>query len=177
LSTSAIYGDGAWTFQGGQMVIGTQFITNRSWGSFSLTANANAVIWNKNGAGTWANQALQTTGALKLGANTTGFTPAVGGTFTTNGVNQVTVSGTFPIAAPVSWDLTTLGTTPCAAGGPYFSAASTTGNFFVKAVTASCNDVYTWQAQPVSVSLTTANLDTYGTLANTNGDGRFTIGQ
>jgi len=57
---------------------------------------------------------------------------------------------------------------------PYFSAASTAGNFFIKAVTASCNDVYTWQAGPVSVAITQANIDTYGSLTDLPSGARFT---
>jgi hypothetical protein len=146
-----------------------------AWGVAALTLNPHANVWNDTGR-TWVTSLLLT-GALKSGTNTTAYTPPVGGTFTNNGTTQVDTTGTFPIGATISWSLATIGGTPCGSGVPYFSAANTSGNFFTKATTASCNDVYNWQAAPALVNITQANLDTYGGLIDLATNAVFSLTQ
>jgi hypothetical protein len=143
------------------------------WGNATFKAYQFSSVVNRTG-GTWANNVILN--ALQLTSNslTTGYTPPVGGTFTNNGVTQVDTAGAFPINATIAFSLATAGGTPCTAL-PYFSAANTAGNFFTKNTTASCNDIYNWQAQPTGgVALTSANIDTYGALYDPASGARFT---
>ncbi len=143
--------------------------SNAFWGSQSIRLFPGGTFYNGSGT-TWAN-ALKTTGTLNIGGGTTGFTSPNCGTFTNNGVTQVDTTpaaGHWPAGSTFSWSLNTVGGTACLSGGPYFSAAVTADNLFTKAVTASCNDVYNYCAQPASVSLTTANLDLYNGLRDIN---------
>ena len=144
------------------------------WGSYIATVDPMGAYWNNTGS-TFALKALLTSGAIKLGTLTTGSTsPTAVSTFTMNGISEVAVSGTFPISAPIWWSLKTVGTTPCASGGPYFDKAQTAGQFFVKSVAANCNDVYNWQAGVVDgIPLTPANIDLYGGLQNVATGARY----
>jgi hypothetical protein len=100
---------------------------------------------------------------------TTGYTAPVTNTFTLNGIVQVNVAppagGHFPPNAPIALALTTVGATPGLAA-PYFSAAQIADQFSVKSLTVGANDVYTWQAVPAPVTVSTANLDLYKSLRN-----------
>lgn len=149
-------------------------MTGVFWGSGPVTIDP---------GGSWVNETtnfvtgLLTSGALKFGTNTTGFTSPVCGTFTNNGVTQVDTTPAggahWPAGASFSWSLNTVGGTACATGGPYFSAAVTQDNLFTKAVTANCNDIYNYCALPTSVSITAANIDLFSGLQDINTGARF----
>ena len=96
------------------------------WGATTIRLLQGAVMDNRTG-GTWANNVIVAGMQLTSAALTTGTVPAVGGTFTNNGVTQVDTAATcaggttapcFPIGAPITWSLATVGGTPCLAGGP-----------------------------------------------------------
>lgn len=143
------------------------------WGSATVAVQAGSTL--RNSAANFA-ASLLTSGALKLGTLTTGFTSPVCSTFTLNGVTQVNVAppgGThFPANAPISWGLATVGGT-AGTQSPYFSAAQIADQFSVKSPTAGANDVYNWCAGPASVTITAANLDTYNGLQDINTGARF----
>ena len=153
------------------------------WGAGTLQVNQGGALVNRTGT-TWTNTVLVNAMKLTSAGLTTGTVPAVGGTFTNNGVTQVdtaascpggTTAPCFPIGAPITWSLATVGGTPCLAGGPYFSAANTANNFFTKAATANCNDVYNWVAGPTAgVTITSAAIDQYGALYDAPSGARFT---
>jgi hypothetical protein len=163
---------GTWTVQPGTAIALRVGVANGCmWGAGALETVEGGVVSNKTGGGLWANNLLLS--ALKINSNggTTGSTkPTAVAQFTMNGVSEVavpSVAGAFPINAPIWWSLATVGSTPCASGPPYFDKAQAAGQFFVKSVTANCNDVYNWQAGPVDgITLNAANLDTYGALTD-----------
>jgi hypothetical protein len=156
MQIGAFYGDGTLSIGEGLVTLKAIFEGAFLWGSVAVAVQAGCTFLNA--AGTFAANLL-TSGALRLGANTTGYTSPSGGTFTLNGVTQVNVAGTFPAGAPIAMSLNTVGSTPGTAA-PYFSAAQIANQFSIKSPTASANDVYNWEALPASVSITAANLDT-----------------
>jgi hypothetical protein len=155
-----MFSDGPGTIQGGAVANVTSL-----WGSGNVTVNTGSTYFN--GSGSTFALSLLTSGTLALGSLTTGFTSQNCGTFTNNGVTQVDTppaAGHWPANSLFSFSLNTVGGTACGTGGPYFSAAVTQDNLFTKAVTANCNDVYNYCAQPASVSITAANLDLFNGL-------------
>jgi hypothetical protein len=168
---AGIFSDVTWNIFSSEMLAGAPV-----WGSYNVVLNPNTAWVNSTGS-TFVLKATLTSGTLKLGANTTGFTSPNCGTFTNNGITQVDTTpagGThWPAGSTFSWSLNTVGGTACLAGGPYFSAAITADNLFTKAVTVNCNDVYNYCALPASVSITAANLDLYNGLQDINTGARF----
>jgi hypothetical protein len=145
------------------------------WGAGAIRVYENASVINRTG-GTWSNNVLVSALQLRINAatSTTGFVPPQSGTITMNGTTQVTNStGTFPAGASVAFSLNAAGGTPCL-GAPYFSQATIANSFYVKDVTAGCNDVLNWYVPPMGgVSITSANLDTYLAIYDPAGGARF----
>jgi len=81
LNIGSVFGDGTMLVQGGAVAKCNQVTAGGAttlWGSIAVTVDPSSAYWNASGT-TWA-LTLLTSGALKLGANTTGsfFTPGTG---------------------------------------------------------------------------------------------------
>jgi hypothetical protein len=130
------------------------------WGAGIVHLRQSSTSFGNQSGGTWAN-CLKVSALQFNGARTSGLTPPVAGTFVSNGVTPVAITGTFPIGATISTSLHTLGGTP--AGAPFQSAAQTAGGATFK-VFAGDSSTYNWVAEPALVALTVADLDTYSSL-------------
>ncbi|MHB8331503.1 MAG: hypothetical protein ACYDDZ_15330 [Acidimicrobiales bacterium] len=147
------------------------------WGAMPMTVFQGAEVANRAASFT-ANLIVGTLKLTSAGLTTGSIPPTPVSTFTMNGTSEVAVpavAGAFPINAPIWWSLNTVGTTPCAGGPPYFDRAQAAGQFFVKSLTAGCNDVYNWQAGQVDgITITSANIDTFGAIFDPKSGARFT---
>ena len=163
-------------------VVSCETVGAAIWGPGNMTVGTLGAFQVTQLPGNDFTDALLITGVLSFQALTVGWTPQgnnnQGGTFTLNGTSQVTVTtgpgASFPPTAPIVLSLATVGSTPGVAA-PYFSAAQIQGSFFVKSPTASCNDVYNWQAMPAPVALTPANMSAYHGLYDPASGARFCI--
>jgi hypothetical protein len=152
-----------------ELAISPFFSACKLWGPGSVELVGGGILENATG-NTWVTTILLT-GSLEIEGVGSGWSPPCQGTFTLNGVTQVGVLGVngvnaFPINAPISWALKTVGGTP-GATAPYFSAAQTANEFFVKSGTANANDTYAWTAGAApGVTISPTNLDIYISLTN-----------
>lgn len=170
LFLGAVYLNSTLTMEGG----GGAIVSTALWGVGNVTIEPGSSYWNN--TGTTFVLSLLTSGALRLGAATTGTAPSVGGTFVLNGIVQVNVAPAggqhFPANALIAWSLNTVGATPGVIA-PYFSAAQVADQFSVKSGTALANDTYNWRAFGGSVNITPANLDLYAGLYDQATGARF----
>jgi hypothetical protein len=158
---------------------GIMQVSGSVWGSYSLNVRQASAYINQTGSTFLASGALLTSGTVSIGTLTTGCTPAVSGTYVSNGAMQVDTAcafGTiaapgncFPATAPISISLATA----VSPSPQFFSAAQTAGTFHTKG-TAGDTSTYNWTAGKVcGIPITVANLDYttgYGSLCNIAGN-------